>query len=308
MYANVWLFEREVLSEPLTMLWISTLLFLVYRFRHRPSLGRAIAVGIALGALVMTRPEMIMLSALLVAPLILRRTEVDVRRRVAWLAAAGVACALLIAPWAIYNSTRFARPVPLSTGLGGTLWGGNCPPAYHGPLYGYATGCVFVTKGISPDPSIADGQFRDLALDFMGQHRSEVPLVSLARLGRTFGAFRPGQQLTFETERGTSLWVFQLGTAMYWVLLPLGIYGVVIARRRAVMVYPLLVFPLAVALSTSLTIGAIRYRAPAEIPLVLVAAVGIDQLARAWRRRRAATSDTAPPPVPVGASVSGTVS
>ncbi len=285
-YANMWLFERELLSEPAAQCAIATLIWLAYRFRHRPSLGRAIALGGGLGLLMLVRSEMLMMSVLLVAPLVLRRTEVGTWRRVGWLAAAGTTCVLLLAPWAIYNSSRFERPVPLSTGFGSTLWSGNCPPAYSGPLYGYATECTFVTPNISEDPSVADGQFRTLAIDYMRDHISEVPLVSLARLGRTFGVFRPGQQLGFETFRGTSLWVFQLGTAMYWVLLPLAVYGVVIARRRKVMVYPLLVVPLAVVLATAFTIGAIRYRAPAEVTLVLLAAVGIDQLARLRRRRQ----------------------
>lgn len=285
-YANMWLFERELLSEPAAQCAIATIIWLSYRFRHRPDLGRAIALGAGLGLLVLVRSEMIMLSVLLVVPLVLRRTEVGTWRRVGWLAAAGMTCVLLIAPWAIYNSTRFERPVPLSTGLGSTLWSGNCPPAYSGPLYAYSTECTFYTPGISSDASVADGQFRGLAIDFMRDHISEVPLVSLARLGRTFGVFRPGQQLGFETFRGTSLWVFQLGTAMYWALLPLGVYGVVLARRRKVMVYPLLVVPLAVVLATAFTIGAIRYRAPAEVTLVLLAAVGIDQLLRLRRRRQ----------------------
>jgi hypothetical protein len=71
------------------------------------------------------------------------------------------------------------------------------------------------------------------------------------------------------------------------------------------MVYPLLVFPLSVVISVALTIGATRYRAPAEIPLVLLAAVGVDQLARIWQRRRAAdVTPTRPVEDAVGAAAS----
>jgi 4-amino-4-deoxy-L-arabinose transferase-like glycosyltransferase len=303
-YANIWLYERELLSEPAAMFWIATIIWLAYRFRHRPGLGRAIALGVAVALLALTRSEMIALGVLLVAPLVLFRREVDLRRRIVWLGAAAIACVVVIAPWAIYNSTRFERPVPLSAGLGGTMWGGNCPPTYSGPLYGYTEiACVLLARDISTDPSVADGQYRELAIDFMSDHRSEVPAVALARLGRTFGVYRPGQQMDLETDRGTHLWVIQLGAVMYWVLLPIAVYGLVIARRRKVMVYPLLVFPVSIVISVTLTIGATRYRAPAEIPLVLLAAVGIDQLARIGARRRATGHERpAPTEDPIGAA------
>jgi hypothetical protein len=38
-------------------------------------------------------------------------------------------------------------------------------------------------------------------------------------------------------------------------------------------------------LTVLLTIGSLRYRAPAEIPLVILAAVSIEAVLAAWRRR-----------------------
>ena len=58
--------------------------------------------------------------------------------------------------------------------------------------------------------------------------------------------------------------------------------------RTGVEIYPLLAFPAAVALSVAFTIGTVPYRAPAEIPLALLAAFTVDILAN---RRR----DAAPP-------------
>ncbi len=96
------------------------------------------------------------------------------------------------------------------------------------------------------------------------------------RVGRTFGLFRPFQQMHLETERGTSVGVLRVGFVIYWAFLPFAITGVVIARRRDIAVYPLLVVPLLVVFTVVLTIGSVRYRAPAEIPLVLLVAVGLD--------------------------------
>ena len=48
---------------------------------------------------------------------------------------------------------------------------------------------------------MADYEYRTLATDYMRAHAGQVPGVVLARLGRTFGIYRPGQQLSFETDR-----------------------------------------------------------------------------------------------------------
>jgi hypothetical protein len=82
--------------------------------------------------------------------------------------------------------------------------------------------------------------------------------------------------MRLETERGTPERVFRVGFFAYWALLPLAVAGAVITRRRGTPIYPLLVFPAAAVLSVLLTIGAVRYRAPAEIVLVILAAVALD--------------------------------
>jgi 4-amino-4-deoxy-L-arabinose transferase-like glycosyltransferase len=236
----------------------------------------------------MTRSELIAIAVLLLVPLILSVRHVRLDRRFGWLAAAAFACALVIAPWALYNSTRFERPVPLSTGLGAAMATGNCDPTYHGKLLGYyQLGCILFLKDIDPDFSVADGQYLHHALDFMSKNKSRVPVVMGARVGRTFGVFRPAQQMHLETERATELWGMRLGFAVYWILLPLAAAGLVLARRRRIPVYPLLVFPLVIVLSVLLTIGSVRYRAPAEIPLILLASVAIERSIDGLRMRRA---------------------
>jgi 4-amino-4-deoxy-L-arabinose transferase-like glycosyltransferase len=294
-YPYVWLYEREVLAEPLAMLGAATTIWLAYKFRATPRLGPAIALGAAVGIMAMTRSELIGIAVLLIAPLVLSVPHVQFRRRLCWVSAAALACVLVIAPWAVYNSTRFARPVPLSTGLGAAMQTGNCEPTYHGELLGYyELGClIFFVEDINSDYSVADGQYRRTALRFMSENKSRVPIVIAARVGRTFGLYRPLQQMHLETERATDLWVLRLGFVSYWALLPLAIAGAAIARRRRVPIYPLLAFPFLIAVSVLLTIGSVRYRAPAEIPLLILAAVAVDAAWTRWRRHRATDSPLA---------------
>ena len=290
-YPFVWLYERELLSEPPAMLGTATTIWLAYRFHESPRLAIAVALGATVGVMALTRSELLALSVLVVAPMILSVRDVRLERRCGWLGAAAGACVLVIAPWSIYNSSRFERPVPLSTGLGAAMAVGNCKPTYSGELLGYyQLGCLAFVPGIDPEYSVADGQYVDHTLKFMKRNKSRVPVAAAARVGRTFGVFRPTQQMHLEGERATDIAVIRLAFVAYWILLPLGAVGIVLARRRGIPVYPLLAFPLLVLISVLPTIGAVRYRAPAEIPLVILAGVAVSAIidrARTERNPRA---------------------
>lgn len=306
-YPFVWLYERELLSEPLAMLGTATTIWLAYRYRDAPSLWLAIALGAVVGAMAMTRSELLAISLLLVVPLILSTRSLQLGRRVGWLAAAGAACVLVIAPWGVYNQTRFERPVPLSTGAGAAMFTGNCPPTYEGRLLGYyELGCIAFVPEVDPDFSVADGQYRRQALEFISNNRRKALVVAAARVGRTFGVLWPNQQASFETERGTGIWVVRAGFVAYWVLLGFAIAGVVLARRRRIVVYPLLAFPLVVLLAVLPTIGSVRYRAPAEISLIILAAVALEAtIARLQGRKTVAGKKTEPEPMFRPAASSG---
>ncbi len=284
-YPFFWLYEREVVSEPLALLGIATLIWLAYRFLAEPRWWIAVALGATVGAVAMTKSDQIVIAFVLVTPLILFRRDIALRRRVSWLASAGAVCVVIMAPWSIYLSNRFDRPVLLTGAVGQAMLQGNCPKTYSGQLLGYyAFGCGLTVRD-SGNPIVNDSAARKRADAFIRSHEGRAILVSAAREGRTFGFFRPFQQMHLETERSTSLWVFRVGFFAYWVLLPFAILGVVVARRRKIAVYPILVFPLVVAFTVLLTIGAVRYRAPAEIPLVMLAAIGVDRLVCLGRKR-----------------------
>lgn len=287
-YPNTWLYERELLSEPLTMLLVATMIWGAYSFRQAPSTRGALLLGIALGALAITRAEQVLLTPLLVVPLILSARRVAMSTRVAWLALAGIASLLFVAPWTAYNWDRFEQPVLLSTGFGQVLRAGNCDRTYHGELLGYtrlnftdtgaADGCSITDAEFASDPSEIDDQLRRAAVDYMRDNAERVPVVAAARIGRTFNLFRPFQQVHFEAERESPLPVLRSALFSYWLLAPLAVLGVLVTRRRGIPVYPLVVFFIVVVATVAMTIGAVRYRAPAEVPLAMLAAVGIEHL------------------------------
>jgi 4-amino-4-deoxy-L-arabinose transferase-like glycosyltransferase len=278
-YPNVWLYERELMSEPLALLLVATCIWLSYRFLANPSTRLVVALGIAIGSLAMTRADAIVLLLILVVPVVVKARGATWRRHVGWLVLAAVGCVLPIVPWVAYNATTFEHPVLLSTGLGTTMLQGNCDATYSGELLGYyqsrlVAACT-IEGTLSDDPTIADGQKRRAAIEYMKDHLARVPVVAVARIGRTFSVFRPFQQVHLESERGTSAWVLRAALFSYWALVPLAVAGVVLARRRRIAIYPLLALLLQVLISVAFTIGAVRYRAPTEIPLALLAAFAI---------------------------------
>jgi hypothetical protein len=75
----------------------------------------------------------------------------------------------------------------------------------------------------------------------------------------------------------------KLGVAAFFVLVPFAIAGAVLLRRRRVALWLLLAPALMVSVTALLTYGNQRFRAPAELTVVVLAAVAGDAL---WRRRR----------------------
>lgn len=74
-----------------------------------------------------------------------------------------------------------------------------------------------------------------------------------------------------------------------WIVALAAIGGAVRLRQQGTKLWPLFAFFAIVALGVATTFGQLRYRASAEIPLVLLAAVALEWL---WERVR---SRTGPP-------------
>jgi 4-amino-4-deoxy-L-arabinose transferase-like glycosyltransferase len=283
-YAGLWIYERDLLSETLLLLGIAVTLLLAYRFRDAPSAWLAAGLGVMTGLLALTRSEQILIWAFLVVPLVLSARSVAVRRRAGWLALATASMLIVLAPWAIFNATRFQHPEVLSSNFGATLATANCDPVYYGPDTGYTnTGCLANLS--STDESVADSINRRQGTTYAEHHLGRLPVVVFAREGRAFGFWNPFQQIAFDSNwQDTPQWVNRMGLFTYWLLLVPAVAGIVALRRRRRAVYPLLAFVASVVVTVAATYGETRYRAAAEIPIVLLAAVGIEAGLRRLRR------------------------
>jgi hypothetical protein len=280
-YPNVWFYDSVVMSETFILLTTTLAILVAYRFARRRSVGLAIGLGVAVGVAALTRAESILLVPLLVVPLALWLRDVDLRRRLGLLAIATGATLVTIAPWVGYNLVRFEDPVFLSSNLELTLLSANCDDTYYGPFLGFwalRCGTQFVPpKG---DASVQARFFRAKVREYVGDHKSRVPVVVVAREGRTWGFMNANQQITIDQIEGKELNTSRIALGMYYALLALSVVGVVALRRRRVPLTPLLAVLGAVALTVGFVYGTTRFRAPAEVSLVLLGSVGIDAAIR----------------------------
>jgi hypothetical protein len=291
-YPGSWVIEMQILSEPLGLLISGVLLLVLADLWDRPSLSRAVAAGAVGGALALVRSEQLLLLLIAVGPLLVLNRRISIERRLACAGVAALAALAVIAPWTIHNLGRFEEPVVLTTNAGSTLIAGNCPPTtYGGDLLGFYDGhcgreLALHLAGL--DRSQSDPEYRDAAFDNMRDNLGRLPTTVLARYGRTLGIFRPSQTVGFAASWfGSATWPVWAWVTSFWLLLPLAGYGCVLLRRKRTLQWPL-VAPLVITfLVVTIAYGEPRYHTPADLGLVVLAAVGLERLTRL--RRRSAT-------------------
>jgi 4-amino-4-deoxy-L-arabinose transferase-like glycosyltransferase len=300
-YPNFWLYERELMSETLTLFGAALTVLLAYRFRDRPTRARAVALGFSCGLLAITHAEQLLLIGVLLIPLILLARDVPRRRRVGWALLATTAAVVVILPWAVYNTSRFHTPVLLGNEFGVTVAISNCPFTYSGSHMGFQDlRCrnpdLLQGRITGRDDTTRDSQFLHVGVDYARSHLSRVPLVVAMREARAWSVYPP--QLRLDLGRNTSYRIIELGFLVYWVLVPFAIAGAVILRRRRVTLLPLVALAVSVTVGVAVTYGFTRFRAAADVAVVLLAAVAVDAGLRRLLSTGGSTSDLGDGPSP----------
>jgi len=96
--------------------------------------------------------------------------------------------------------------------------------------------------------------------------------VVLARVGRLWDFYQPIQMADLDVNEGRPPPASLAGLGFYYALLPLGIVGIVIYRRRRVGQWFLLVPAGVLTLVAAVFYGSVRFRTPFEVCLVVLAA------------------------------------
>lgn len=290
-----WTYERNLNAEAITYPLIAAVILLTYRYRERPNLWRCLALAAAGGVLALARSEQVLPVAIIIVVVVLTTADLHLRDRLVRLGAAAIVGLLVISPWTVYNLGRFEQPVLLSAGTGNALSAGSCDSTFDGERLGwYDERCHVGRASFTPgfDRTRQDSLMRAGAIDYLRGHAGRLPVVIAAREGRTWGFFRVGDQIAGQAKAvDVSSDIIWVQAIVFWISVPIAAAGAVLLRRRRVPVYPLLVFPAVAALTVAISFGDIRYRAPAEVPIVLLVAAGIVLLVDRFRPARSAVLD-----------------
>jgi 4-amino-4-deoxy-L-arabinose transferase-like glycosyltransferase len=288
--------DAILMTESLTTALVVACVLLALRARQQPGTVAFVVLGLALGVTTLSRAEGLVLTPLLVVPVAFANRSLDLRRRVG-LAVVALACAAaVVVPWTVYNQRRFHTFIPVSNNLGTVLDGANCDLTYNGVFLG-SWRSQFGQRGASSfqcfegfhiedpnfDEATAAATARRQGLDYARAHKRRWPVVGLARVGRTWGVFRPAQQVDLGVLEGRDHRFETAGTWLTWVLLPLSIAGVVLLVRRRAVVWPLLAPIVTVTLVSIVTYGSQRFRISADPMLAVLSAVTICTIVTAAR-------------------------
>jgi hypothetical protein len=111
-------------------------------------------------------------------------------------------------------------------------------------------------------------------------------VVVAARVGRVWDVWRPWQNTKLSTVEGRDLQVNEVGLFTWYALIPLAIAGAVVARRRGETLLPPLAMAAMVTATATYAYGAVRFRAPAEVAMIVLAGLAVDGWLAGWARRR----------------------
>lgn len=283
-YPNIWMSDPLALSETLSPVIVAVVLLFAYRFWRNPSLRGGFWLGLCIGAAALARDELALLGLFVLVPAAIGAHRLAPSARLKAFAAGCAGFIVVVGPWVGYNMSRFTDPVFVSTGFGVTLASANCASTWSGPYEGYWSMPCALAVPVNPhvDESVQGSTDQAYAMRFIQAHLGRFPVVAAARIGRTFGLYRPIQQIQLDSaiEKRPYHWAL-VGLFMYYAMLGLSVVGVVLMRRRSVPVYPLVAVGLTVVVAVVISFGQTRFRSTFEISLVLWSAVALEA---AWAR------------------------
>jgi hypothetical protein len=276
-YPNLVVLDGLLLVESIYGLTIAAILLATYRLLDNPSVVSAAALGALIGLAAMQRTDSLGLLLILFFPLLwkIRGSELGPLK----VAAMAALCTLfVVVPWSIYATSSNSALVPVATNGGETLNNDNCAETWFGTSAGlWSSRC----NELAPP---------EKGLRFAVRHAESFPRLALQRIGRTFDFYEPAQNARFAALiDGRSPHLTLLGRVVWWMSLPLAIFGALQCRRLKIWLWPLLcpVF-LSIGLSV-MTHGETRFRVAAEIAIIMLAGIGIAQIGR-----RTSTNDGQP--------------
>jgi 4-amino-4-deoxy-L-arabinose transferase-like glycosyltransferase len=269
---NFWIPNGILMSETPAMLGMALILLAIVRLRRRPTVVSVALIGAACGAEALVRAELILFVPFLLLPAALTARPASWPRRIGLLTVGVLAAAVVLAPWVGRNLATFRDPTYISTGDGLALLGANCPSTYSGPELGFWDIKCADSVPSKGDESVQAAADQHAAITYAEHHRDRLPVVVAARVGRLWDFYEPIQMTAIDVHEGRPRPEALAGLFVYYALLPFAGAGLVIMRRRRCRPWILLVPAGVLTVTSALFYGQVRFRAPFEVCLVVLAA------------------------------------
>jgi 4-amino-4-deoxy-L-arabinose transferase-like glycosyltransferase len=242
--------------------------------------------GALLALSILVRPGAIALPVVLglIAALLNRDTAGPYHRR--W-PPAGATTLLLTAvallPWAIRNHRVLGQWIWTSTNAGFTAYDGFNSDATGASDQDF----VRLMPQLRRMTEIERNQYlQQRAGEFVRMHRGRALQLSINKAGRTWTLW----PLSSQFSRPPYVIVACLFSGAFYLMVLAGLwYGTLPQLAKVLLLVPAIYF----TLSAILTVGSLRYRLPAEVPMAVLAAAGVDGL---QFRRRGIPSSLNPEP------------
>jgi 4-amino-4-deoxy-L-arabinose transferase-like glycosyltransferase len=271
----IWL-TRVLLSENLALpLLLAALCAAVALLRAgRGRLRWAAALGVLLGLGVLVRSNNSLIVVLLLLGLLLSFWKSRAGGRAyASLGVVVLAVLFVLLPWEVRNYRVFGRVVPLTTNDGITLYGAYWPPlAGAKRIYGNVPGLedpAIVAASQAGDEAEVSAYLRRLTL----RRLRENPRYYFRLLPeKLFYMVVPVDWETFPRPDGSQR-SLNVGYALACLLALFGLWA--LWRRRVPHLWLLWPLPASVLVQTLVFYGGPRYRLPAELTIIPLAAVGV---------------------------------
>ena len=286
-YANVWVNDGLIMAETPTffLLAITMLVALIYRRQHHRKY--LVGLGATSGLLALTRPELLLVTVLLVFFVIGVHRADDVKERLRCAAIVLIASLIVIAPWVLWNQSRFSDSVYISTNDGLTLAGANCDSTYYNDIGSWDIWCAYETSiPKDADASVASALMRHDGLSYWNDHITRYPVVAAARIARVLSVGFIGSNNNAATFEGRPKWVSLLGVLQFWLIIFAAAFGLRKLANRIDQIILLVLLPM-IVLVAMVANAYVRFRLPAEVGLIVLAAIGLNHLLNAKQKQKA---------------------
>jgi len=286
-YANVWVNDGLIMAETPTffLLAITMLVALIYRRQHHRKY--LVGLGATSGLLALTRPELLLVTVLLVFFVIGVHRADDVKQRLRCAAIVLIASLIVIAPWVLWNQSRFSDSVYISTNDGLTLAGANCDSTYYNDIGSWDIWCAYETSiPKDADASVASALMRHDGLSYWNDHITRYPVVAAARIARVLSVGFIGSNNNAATFEGRPKWVSLLGVLQFWLIIFAAAFGLRKLANRIDQIILLVLLPM-IVLVAMVANAYVRFRLPAEVGLIVLAAIGLNHLLNAKQKQKA---------------------